>query len=52
MRRSLDSSFGIAMGYDLGGWDSIPSKVKKFLSSLTPIQPSIQWVPGDFSPGI
>jgi hypothetical protein len=30
---SWDSSIGIEMGYGLGGWDSIPSKGKRYFSS-------------------
>jgi hypothetical protein len=58
---SRDSSVGIGTGYGLDdqeGGCSSPGRVKNFLSSkssrpaLGSIQPPIQWVPGDLSPGV
>jgi hypothetical protein len=53
--KSRDSSFGIKMGYGLGGQDSIPGRGKFFLffidsrPALVLTQPRIQWVPGAIS---
>jgi hypothetical protein len=54
---SRDSSVGIATGYGLDVWGSIPGKGKIFVFStasklaLWSSQPPIQWVPGSFSWG-
>jgi hypothetical protein len=55
---SRDSSVGIAMGYGMDGWGSIPGMGKGF-SLLHSVQTSyeghptsIQWVPGAISPGV
>jgi hypothetical protein len=49
--RGQDSSVGIGMAYRLNGPCSVPSSGKIFFSSLGLIQPSTQWVPGDFPGG-
>jgi hypothetical protein len=54
---SLDSSFGIVMGYGLDGQGSNPSRSKVFLFCMMsrptrgPTQPLIQWVLWAISPG-
>jgi hypothetical protein len=56
--RSRDSSVGIATGYGLDGWVSIPSRGNIFPFStvsrqdLGPTQPPIQWVAMDIFPGV
>jgi hypothetical protein len=57
MKRSRDSSVGIATSYGLDDQGVGPGKVKNFLfskssrSTLRSTQPPIQWVPGALSPG-
>jgi hypothetical protein len=54
----LDNSAGIATGYGLGGWGSIPGRGRKFVSipvsrpALGPTQSSTQWVKGAVFPGV
>jgi hypothetical protein len=60
-KKSRDSSVGIALGYGLDDWGSrvrFPAEAEIFLftiasrTALGPIQPPIQWVPGDLSLGV
>jgi hypothetical protein len=54
---SQDNFVGIATGYGLDDWGSIPGRCKSFLFftafrlALGPTQPPIQWVPEALSPG-
>jgi hypothetical protein len=51
--REPESSIGITPGYELDGRGSIPGRGKRFVSTPPrPDRPSIQWVPGDLSPGV
>jgi hypothetical protein len=56
VKRSRDSSVGLATGYKLDGQGSIPGRGKFFSitsgPALGPTQPPIHWEPGDLSPGI
>jgi hypothetical protein len=53
-----DSSVGIATGYGVDGWGSIPGRGKLFqisissIASLKPTQSPIQWVSGALSPEV
>jgi hypothetical protein len=51
--REPDSSIGITPCYELDDRGSIPGRCRRFIST-PPRQdrPSVQWVPGDLSPGV
>jgi hypothetical protein len=51
---SRDSSFGVATGYRLDDWASIPGKQISTASSLAlgHTKPPIQWAAGALSPGV
>jgi hypothetical protein len=48
---SRDSSVGIATGYELDGWGSIPSRVKIYPFS-TASRTYLEWVLGTLSPRV
>lgn len=52
LRRSRNSSAGVAMGYGLDGRGSIPDRCKSVQTGCGPIQPPVRWVSEALSLGI